>query len=296
MTKNILIILLSFLIVQHVKSQKATSVKGKHYELKIAPQQKALLILFPCYPCSIEQTKTEASFLKDIEKEGISTLILDYNQKLFLTEAEKAEYKKALNTILDKNKVKKDYIFIGGFSSGGNVATLLTNDLLKTKDEIQPKGLIVVDSPLDLEEVYHGAQNDIHKNTDQEAVEEGQFLIDLFEKEIGNPHDHIEKYKALSPYLISSHSTGNINYLKDIKTRFYCEPDLEWQINHKNRKYEELNAYQLEKVNQALIDLGSTQTEFIMTKNRGIRANGTKHPHSWNIIERKNLVEWILKK
>lgn len=227
MSKNTFIILLFFLLAPHVKSQKVTAIKGKHYELKIAPQQKALLILFPCYPCTIEHTKTEASFLKGIEKEGISTLILDYNQKLFLTEAEKAEYKKALNTILDKKKVKKDDIFIGGFSSSGNVATLLTNDHLKTKDKIQPKGLMVVDSPLDLEEVYHGAQIDIHKNTAQEAVEERQFLIDLFEKEIGNPHDHIEKYKALSPYLIASHSTGNINYLKDIKTRFYCEPDLE---------------------------------------------------------------------
>jgi len=268
-------------------------VKNKNYELKISNDQKAVLILFPCFPCDVENTKTEAKFLKDFEKEGITTLLLNYNHKLYLTESDKVEYSKAINSILNKNEVKNENVFIGGFSSGGNVSVLLANYLLKTKNTIQPKGIFAVDSPLDLEELYNDAKSDIKKNVDKDAVEEGDFLIKMLEQEIGKPNVSIENYKMLSPYLISSNSTTNIKYLKNIKVRFYCEPDLEWQMKNKNRKYEELNAYKLEKTYNSLVNLGSKKAELIKTKNRGIRANGEKHPHSWNIVERESLLKWI---
>ena len=295
MKKNILIILISiFLVNCKAKNNETKIIKGENYELKIASEQKAILILFPCFPCDIENTKSEAKFLKDIEKEGITTLLLNINQKLFLKESEKIEYAELLNIIFDKNKVEKENIFIGGFSSGGNLSLVLSNFLIKSKNSIQPKGTFIVDSPLDLEELYKGAKSDLKKNVDAEAVEEGKFLIELFENEIGIPSENIEKYKTISPFLISCNSTNNIEHLKNIKTRFYCEPDLEWQKKNKNRTYEELNSYKLEKTYNALIKLGSKKTEFIKTKNRGIRANGQKHPHSWNIVERENLIKWIL--
>ena len=289
-----LIVFSLFLVNCNTKNEKMKVAKEENYELKISNDQKAILILFPCFPCDIENTKTEAKFLRNIEKEGVTTLLLNYNQKLFLTDSEKTEYAKILNTILDKNKVQKENIFIGGFSSGGNISILLSNFLLKTKNAIQPKGMFVVDSPLDLEELYNGAKRDVKKNVNSEAVEEGKFLIELFENEIGKPSDSIEKYKLISPYLISCNSTNNIDYLKNIKTRFYCEPDLEWQMKNKSRKYEELNAYKLEKTYSSLLNLGAKKAEFIKTKNRGIRANGEKHPHSWNIVERESLLKWIL--
>jgi hypothetical protein len=282
-----------FLVCCKTEKKEIKIVKDKNYELKIATYQKAVLILFPCYPCDIENTKTEAKFLKDIEKKGITTLLLNYNQKLYLTESEKVEYSKTINSILDKNEVTKDNIFIGGFSSGGNISVLLANYLLKTKNSIQPKGIFAVDSPLDLEELYNGAKSDIKKNFDNDAIEEGKFLIEMLEQEIGKPEVDIEKYKILSPYIISSNSTQNIEYIKNIKVRFYCEPDLEWQMKNKNRKYEELNAYKLEKTYNSLVNLGSKKAEFIKTENRGIRANGEKHPHSWNIVERESLLKWI---
>ena len=288
-------IMLSLLLVNcKTKNDKIKVVKGENYELKISNDQKAVLILFPCFPCDIENTKSEAKFLKNIEKEGVTTLLLGYNQKLFLTDTEKAEYANVLNTILDKNKVKKENIFIGGFSGGGNISVVLSNFLLKTKNAIQPKGMFVVDSPLDIEELYNGAKRDIKKNISAEAVEEGKFIVELIETKIGKPSDSIEKYKRISPYLISCNSTNNIEYLKNIKTRFYCEPDLEWQMKNKHRKYEELNAYQLDRTCNSLLKLGAKKTEFIKTKNRGFRANGEKRPHSWNIVERESLLKWIL--
>ncbi|MDY0985809.1 hypothetical protein SOM12_00130 [Flavobacterium sp. CFBP9031] len=269
-------------------------IKEKHYELNIAPKQKAVLILFPCFPCNIENTKNEAQFLKNLKQEGITTLLLNYNVKLYLSESEKKEYSLALNSIFDRNKIAKENIFIGGFSSGGNLALLLSNYLIQTKNAIQPKGLVVVDSPLDLERLYDGAQEDVKKNVSEEAVEEGNYLIQLFNDDLGNPKTNIETYKKMSPYLVSSDSKVNIEYLKDIKIRLYCEPDLEWYWKNKKRTYEELNAFHLEKTYDSLLNLGAQKVEFIKTSNRGFDAKGNKKPHSWNLIEREDLIKWIL--
>ena len=292
---NCLFILISSIVIAcKVHNPEIKQIHDENYELRISPKQKAILILFPCFPCDIENTKTEAKFLKDIEHEGITTLLLNYNQKLFLADSDKKELANLLNEILDSNKIKNENIYIGGFSSGGNIAFLLSNYLLETKNKISPKALFVVDSPLDLEELYYGAIKDVKKNSHPDAVAEGNFIIELFEKEIGKPSEDIDRYKAMSPYLISCNSMINMRNLSKIKTRFYCEPDLDWQMKNRQRNYKDLNAYKMEMVHQALLTIGSTQTEFIKTTNRGIRANGERHPHSWNIVERKSLIKWIL--
>ncbi|WP_390456180.1 hypothetical protein [Chryseobacterium sp. Alg-005] len=293
MNKNIfLIVLLMFLLNCTVRNVENTT-KSDHYELNRSVDQKAVLILFPCFPCDIEHTKTEAGFLKDLQKEGITTLLLDYNQKLFLTEAEKEKIAGRLNSIVDRHNIERKNIFIGGFSSGGNIALLISAYLKKNNNPLQPKGVFVVDSPIDLEQLYHNAQRDVATNVDAEAVEEGKFLMALFEKDLGKPDEYPEKYKTASPYLISSNSIENIQYLREVKTRFYCEPDLEWQRQNKGRKFEDLNAFVLKKGNESLFNLGNLKTEYIETKNRGIRANGKKHPHSWNIVEREELLKWM---
>ncbi|MDR2235025.1 MAG: hypothetical protein LBE92_02790 [Chryseobacterium sp.] len=297
MIKHIFLIVLTVILSGcTVKNSTGKVVKNRTYELHTAQSLKAVLVLFPCYPCDIEHTKTEAAFLKDIEKEGISVLLLSYNQKLFLTETEKKEYAAALETIFDRNKLSKQNIFIGGFSSGGNVALLLSAYLIKNNSSVQPKGTFVVDSPIDIEKLYHNAEKDIAANADPEAVAEGKFLVELFDRELGKPDEHPENYKQASPYLMSVNSTENIQYLKGIRTRFYCEPDLQWQNENRGRTFENLNAFMLTRAHQSLIDLGSTTSEYIETQNRGIRGNGKKHPHSWNIVERESLVKWMLEK
>lgn len=295
MRKIITLIVVSIILLScKAKNMDNKSVKNNYYELTKAVDQKAVLVLYPCFPCNAENTKAEASFLKDLEKKGITTLLLNDNQKLFLTETEKNGYAKSLNSIFDKNRIKKENVFMGGFSSGGNVALLLSSYLIKNNNPIQPKGLLVVDSPVDLEQLYRNAQKDIAANAAPEAVEEGKFLTSLFEKELGKPQENPEKYKIASPYLISGNSIENIQYLKEIKTRFYCEPDLEWQQKNRERKFEDLNALMLKKANESLHHLGNQNSEYIETKNRGIRANGKKHPHSWNLVEQGELVKWML--
>jgi hypothetical protein len=47
-------------------------------------------------------------------------------------------------------------------------------------------------------------------------------------------------------------------------------------------------------VNQLKIN-GNENAEVIITQNRGIRLDGTKHPHSWSIMKTNDTMECILK-
>ena len=273
---------------------KSVTEKGEHYELRVAPHSKATLLLFPCFPCDIAYTKTEAKFLKDLDQEGISTLLMDFNQKLYLSEAEKKMYTQTINRIFDKHQLDKKAVFIGGFSSGGNVSLLLANHLLATQNALTPKGVFAIDSPVDVEQLYWNAKMDLKRNSNSEAIEEGKFIIDLLEKELGKPEQHRATYEALSPYTLSTQAKNNLYFLKDIKTRFYYEPALEYHKKDSGRDYEELNAYQLEQMHKALQGLGAKNSECVIPNNRGYRADGSRNPHTWNLVEREGLIKWIL--
>jgi hypothetical protein len=268
-------------------------ITGDKYEIHLARNQKAVLVLFPCYPCDIANTRTEAKFLKDLDREGITVLLLNINRKLWLTDAEKSEYATLLKDILDSNNIPNKNIFIGGFSSGGNVSLLLTHHILNTKFPINVNGVFAVDAPLDLEQLYKNALYDIEKNASEDAYNEALFVKGLLEKELGIPSKDLITYKQYSPYLISENSTQNIEQLKNLKIRFYTEPALDWQKENRNRDYNHLNAFVLEKVHHALTASGCQSTEFIASENKGIRANGTRHPHAWSIVDRGSLIKWM---
>ncbi len=40
-------------------------------------------------------------------------------------------------------------------------------------------------------------------------------------------------------------------------------------------------------------EFGSENIELIETTDRGYRADGTRHPHSWSIIDKADLIQWM---
>ncbi|HRC32087.1 MAG TPA: hypothetical protein PK736_01445 [Bacteroidia bacterium] len=39
----------------------------------------------------------------------------------------------------------------------------------------------------------------------------------------------------------------------------------------------------------------NTNAEMIVTYDKGVRIDGTKHPHSWSIMDSQDCLDWILK-
>ncbi len=274
-------------------SMNEVIIINENYELIIAKRQKAVLILFPCYPCDISHTKREAPFLKSIGEKGITTILMNFNKKLYLTKEEKFQVSQEIKSIFEINKIKSSNVFLGGFSSGGNVALILSEYLFSENSNLKIKGVFVVDSPIDLEQLYKNAKNDITLNANDGAKNEGIFLSELLKNELGNPIENLTLYKESSPFLVSQTSLENLRNHREYKIRLYTEPSIEWHLKNRKREYDNTNSWMIEKFYETLKINGNNSCDIIKTENKGIRANGDIHPHSWSIVEQKGLLEWM---
>lgn len=273
---------------------EATEIVTDNYELIIPKKQDGLLILFPCFPCNAENTRTEFNITDIAIANNITVLLMNFNQHLWLSKTEEEKLEKIIISAVKNNNLNINNTFIGGFSSGGNVSLLLSNYLKSTGSEIDPKGLFIADSPIDLLGLYKNAQKTIKINFSEVAVQEANWIIETFDTEFGSKDSAFINYKNKSPYLSKNNSTNNLSKLNDLKIRLYSEPDTLWWKINRQVEYENINSYYIEQLANDLSKLyGQDKVNYIQTKNRGYRANGDRHPHSWSIIDKDELIKWI---
>lgn len=296
--KKIFLVLIVVTILFSCKSSisEVNHIIDKEFEIYKVSNSKATLVLFPCFPCDIENTKNEFPIIEEANKKGVSVILMNYNFKLYLKDSELQNLSKHFNSIFENNKLSTDNVYIGGFSGGGNVTLLLSNSLIKEENSIQPKGVFIVDSPIDLLGLYKVAEKNIISNFSSESVQEANWIIDTFNSEFGNPKDSISLYKKLSPYTLETNTISNVENLKNLKIRLYTEPDFDWWLKNRKNQKDEINSYFIEQLYNDLKIKGFQKIELINTKNKGYRADGTRHPHSWAIVDKENLLNWVLEK
>ena len=270
-------------------------IKTSEFVLFKAENQKGLLILFPCYPCDAKNTLSEFNISEISIKNDFSVLAMNLNQHLFLKPFEKQELTEQLEGIITQNNLSEKNIFIGGFSSGGNVSLLICDYLINSNSKIQPKGVFVVDSPIDLLGLYKTAKKNLEMNFSEPSVQEAKWIKDFFDNEFGNPESGIVSYEKNSPFTLKTQNVQNLKGLKKLKIRFYTEPDLKWWKQNRNNDFEDLNAFYLDQLAGKLkTEFGNQNVELIKTVNRGYRADGLRHPHSWAIVDENDLIEWMI--
>ena len=278
-------------------SLEPTTIISENYELVMPQEQEGFLILFPCFPCNAENTRAEFNIIDIATANNITVLLMNFNQHLWLSDAEKKDLEKTIMHAVKENNINSNNTYMGGFSSGGNVALLLSDFLKSTESSIQPRGLFIADSPIDLLGLYENAHKNIEKNVSEIAVEEASWIIDILDSEFGTGDSALVNYENKSPYFSKTNSVKNVSNLSDLKIRLYSEPDTIWWKQNRQAEYEDMNAFYIEQLANDLTELyGTEHVSYIKTKNRGYRANGDRHPHSWAIIDEKELVKWILTK
>ena len=66
----------------------------------------------------------------------------------------------------------------GGFSSGGVVSLLISDYIIGMKQfYIDPKGLFIVDSPIDLAALYTSSEKNIKRSFSEVSVQESNWII-----------------------------------------------------------------------------------------------------------------------
>ncbi len=276
---------------------KTEIISNEDYELiKPVVKSNAVLVLFGGFPERADDIKREFKIIDIAKENSIAVLFMNFNRKLWLEKNEKVELATLLQNAILKNKLPTNNIYIGGMSSGGAISLLISDFIVGMKQfHIDPKGVFIIDSPIDLLGLYHVTKRTIKKNADAPFVQESTWLFETLGKQLGNPKDSINAFEDYSVYTSQTGSIKNLSKLKNTKIRLYTEPDTNWWKEHAKVDYEDMNAYFIKKLSEVLKkEFGETKIEYIATSNKGYRANGERHPHSWSIVDKKELINWML--
>jgi hypothetical protein len=163
-----------------------------------------------------------------------------------------------------------------------------------------PKAIFGIDPPLDLTEMHKYFMREIDRNcsapTANVGINEAKDLKAFLEHILGNPKDSGQNYLKYSPYTMSSQDGGNAIFLINVPFRLYHEIDPMWYIKERCRTLTDGNIIYGVSIIQFLYWVGNKNAEVIITQNKGFRANGQRHPHSWSIVDEKECIKWIKSK
>ncbi|QRM90360.1 hypothetical protein FG167_14310 [Lacinutrix sp. WUR7] len=306
MHKLLRILLLAIICIscKNTKKQKAESIVKTEYQEIINSQYhlfaptkniKKVVVLFGGFPETPEDIKREFK-IRDLAKaKNIALLYMNYNQKLWLEKNQKQTLAKQLQNIFSENKLPTKETYIGGFSSGGNMAVLISAFLTQNKNfQIQPKGVFIVDSPIDLIALYRSSEKNIERNFSEPAIQESNWIIATLKENFGTPEANLPQYEKHAIYTSKTNTITNWKGLKNTKIRLYTEPDTLWWQENRKADYDQMNAYYIQKLSESLQNSGFNQVTYIPTENKGYRSNGERHPHSWSIIDKTDWIAWII--
>lgn len=200
-----------------------------------------------------------------------------------------------ISEVCDKYKVPKDKIVVGGLSAAGSLAVRYTQygEQGKNASGIKVAGVIAVDPPLDYERFWRECKKKVELNFSSVAVAEGKLVLSLLESKYGGtPYQKLPEYHAGAPFSYSARKGGNAVFLDKTPVRIYHEPDVNWWLENRRLDYYGMNSIDCAAlINQLMID-GNKEAELITTIDKGRRNDGSRHPHSWSIVDEKDLLNW----
>jgi len=271
-----------------------STVLTDDFELIKSDNSEVLLIVFPAGGSTSKETKADFKIVEKATEKGISVLLMNYG-KLWIEEEDSRQLSELIKQAVKTNGINTNSVFIGGMSIGGTTALTFSNYLYETKASIQPQGVFVVDSPIDLYALYQSSKKDVLRTDfSEERLGEPKWIISYFEEQFGVKDSLLKNIQKVSPITMYTANLTNIQNLENQKIRFYTEPDTLWLKTVRQTDFESTNAYTIQKTAALLKEKNWPQVELIQTKNKGYRANGDKNPHSWSIVDVDNLLDWIL--
>ena len=263
--------------------------------IKLEKEAVATLVLFGGFPES--PTDIEREFkISDIASEyGVNLVLMEVNQRVLVEDSEIEILAQTKEEAFDTHQLTKEKVVIGGYSSGGNLAMLVSNTMMISDSiAIKPKGVFVVDSPLDLALLYEASVRVSNQNIDEEYARNYGYQVQMLEHLLGNPSEDISKYERYSPFTYQTKNIKNLEGLKNVEIRLYAEPALEWSKQH-GLQPKDVNAYGLQHFKKLMKDqFPSSSIELITTENKGYDSQGHRNPHHWSIVDKQDLMKWMV--
>lgn len=269
------------------------------FYLELVPKTKPLgcLVILPSAGELVESAMSQISLHKLAVKKGLLVIFPSINWGLGTFEEEHKFLDIVFKQVSERHGISRDKFVIGGFSNGGMVSLSYAEKANASEGAtyVVPKAVFALDPPVDLAHLYAHAQRDVERNFSPPAVREGNWLMDTYRKAFGgSPEEVPGQYVRYSIYSHDQKDGGNAKYLARTPLRIYTEPGIEWQLQNRGRDLYDLNCTDLSALINLLHTMGNTRAELIVTHDKGIRPDGSKHPHSWSIMDSEGCLVWIM--
>ncbi|TDE06051.1 hypothetical protein [Flavobacterium hiemivividum] len=267
------------------------------YYLKSVPttEIKGVLVILPSGGETTENLLKQITLHHLAVEKGLLVLIPSIN---FGTENRDAEFHildKIFSEIVKEYSVSKDNFILGGLSNGGMISLSYAEKAVKYPGTtfLVPKGVFALDSPLDKVHLYQYCEREIERNYNEAGADEGKWIMERYKKLYGTPYKHPEKYIEASIYSYGAKEGGNAKYLKQIPLRMYTDFDVEWLMNERHRDLYDWNGTDIIAMVNLLKVMGNKDANVIISYGKGFKLDGSKHPHSWSIMDSQDCLNWI---
>jgi hypothetical protein len=285
--------------IEKVRFDDNDAVYGYYLTIKPAsPTIQGVIILLDGYGGNADGFLAETKIPNVAYANEILTVCVPTGTRLYADDSMIALLNRISKDIVNTYHLKKDQFAIGGMSSGGTIAVRYAELCWEKPAEfpILPKAVFDVDSPVDLLGLYESSTKELEKNYPGFWLDESRMIIERFKSQLGDPINDVQKYNEASPFYTAGKEPGNEKYLKNVAFRTYHDVDVNWYIQNRRRSLYQTNMLNASELVNRLVLQGNNNAEFIGSKITGRRSNGQRHPHSWNIVDEIDIVQWIREK
>ena len=202
-----------------------------------------------------------------------------------------------IQEVMDTHQIPKEKLLFAGMSLEGTRALKLAiYGQSETSDhQLKPAAIAICDAPLDMVRFHREARRAERLNIHPSAANEGKWVAGYLEKNLGGtPKDTLRAYLQYSPFCYQEDSMY-LSYFEGISIRAYTEPDVQWWMETRGKDFYGMNSIDLAAWVNALRNNGNKNATLITTENKGYHPDGARHPHSWSIVDEKELVDWFIK-
>ncbi|MCC7053305.1 MAG: hypothetical protein IT355_08545 [Gemmatimonadaceae bacterium] len=289
---------------QAAPAQRATT--GWHFAIAGRPAgaPAGVLVLMPGYGGDFDDFAVPDSrglpLADSLAKAGIATLLVGPTSGVLFGDS--AYHRQLEDTIVEAMQaagVGDVPMAVGGFSAGGTDAILLGERCARHACTLRNaiRAVIEVDAPLDWHRLWANNMLALRNPSPRTNVTEARLVLRSIEARIGaHPTPTSPRFLAASPLASRDARGGQARHLARVAVRAYTEPDISWWLEQRGGDYYGLNALDAATLVRVLRAQGNADASLVVTSGRGYRGDGTRHPHSWSIVDQPELATWVAKR
>lgn len=228
---------------------------------------------------------------------AVAFVTTDNYLEFFFDNKKLLEVEYYIHQIVEQNNIPPGNLLYTGMSLAGTRALkmALFGQETTSRAHLKPRAVAICDAPLDFVRFWKEATKAKTIAFNPIAAQEGDWVSTCLELNLrGTPQQAMAKYLAFSPYSYFQENYDHLKALQGTAVRAYTEPDVQWWMETRRKDYYGMNAVDLAALINELWLLGNKEAALITTVDKGYRPDGTRHPHSWSIVDQKELVDWFL--